>query len=121
MTVQVPKPVWGSELIGSTTTSQLINGGSLNTTVNTYRRIITGWDMISTIAVMPYDEKGYLTVKWRTAASDQAAYETFTAGALKFDLSPRFAESILQGSVRFELGGKVYVDRLGGLFHTIEP
>lgn len=120
MNVQVPRPVWGSELIG-TTSSQLINGGSLNTTVNTYRRIITGWVMVSTIAVMPYDEKGYLTVKWRTAGSGAAVEETHTAQGVKFDITPGFAETILQGSVRFTLGGKVYIDRLGGLFHTIDP
>lgn len=121
MNVRVPKPVWGTELVGSTTTSQLFGGGSLNTTVNTYRRIIESWAMVATIAVMPYDEKGYLTVKWRTGGSGAAVEETFTAQSLKFDLTPEFAESILKGSVRFELGGKEYVDRLGGLFHTIEP
>lgn len=119
--VKVPKPVWGTELIGTTTTSQVINGGSLNTTLNTYRRIITGWTPVSTIATMPYDESGYLVVKWRTGAGASAVTETFTAGALKFDLTPGFAENILAGSVRFTLGGKTYIDRLGGLFHSIDP
>lgn len=119
--VKVPKPVWGTELVGTQQSSQVINGGTLNTTINTYRRIIKEWVFVSTIATMPYDEKGYLIVKWRTAASPNAAVETFTAGALKFDLTPGFAESILQDSVRFLLGDRAYIDRLGGLFHSIDP
>jgi hypothetical protein len=119
--VAVPKPVWENQVIGTQTTGQSVNGGNLNTTVNTYRRIISRWDMIPTVATMPYDETGYLIVKWRTSAAGTSATEVFTAGALKFDLTPGFAESILQGSVRFTLGGLTYVDRAGSLYHSINP
>jgi hypothetical protein len=117
--VAVPKPVWENQLLGTQTTGQSINGGNLNTTVNTYRRIIARWDMVPTVATMPYDEKGYLIVKWRTSAGATSATEVFTAGALKFDLTPGFAESILQGSVRFVLGGLTYIDRAGTLYHSV--
>lgn len=118
-TVQVPKPVWGNQLMGQTTSSQIINGGNLQTTVSTYRRIISSWQMVPTVAMMPIDEKGYVIVRWREAAGGSAATETFQAGALKFDLTPGYAEDIIQGSVRFVLGGKTYIDRLGTLYHSI--
>lgn len=119
--VKVPKPVWGTEVVGTESSTFAQNGGVSTVTRTTYRRIIKEWVFVSTIATMPYDESGYLIVKWRTGASGSAVEETFTAGALKFDLTPGFAESILSGSVRFLLGGRVYTDRLGGLFHSIDP
>lgn len=117
--VQIPKPVWANQLLGETQSSQLINGGNLQTTTKTYRRIISSWDMVSTIATMPYDEKGYLTVKWRTSAAASNSTETFVAGEIKFDITPGFAEDILQGSVRFVCGGLTYIDRLGALYHSV--
>jgi hypothetical protein len=119
LNVQIPKPVWANQLMGETLSSQIINGGTLTTTVKTYRRIIGSWQMVPTIATMPYDEKGYVIVRWRTAAGGTAATETFQAQALNFDLTPGFAEDIISGSVRFVLGGKTYIDRLGSLFHSV--
>jgi hypothetical protein len=114
----IPKPIWFNQLMG-TQTQAWTNGGVLVT--NTMRRIISSWQMVPTVALMPIDESGYVVVKWRTASGGTAATETFTAGALRFDLTPGFAEDILLSSVRFSLGGYEYIDRLGSLFHSINP
>jgi hypothetical protein len=119
LNVQIPKPVWSNQLMGETQSSRIINGGNLTSTVKTYRRIIGSWQMVPTIASMPIDEKGYLTVKWRTSAAANNATETFQVGELKFDLTPGFAEDILQGSSRFIVGGLTYIDRLGTLYHSV--
>lgn len=120
--VKVPKPNWGTEVVGTESTTFVVAGGGTSTiTRTTHRRIITGWTQVSTIATMPYDESGYLVVRWRTGAGATAATEVFTAEALKFDLTPGFAENILAGSVRFTLGNLTYIDRLGGLVHSVNP
>lgn len=119
LNVQIPKPVWSNQLMGEVQSSQVVNGGNLQTTVKTYRRVISSWDLVPTIATMPIDEKGHLTVKWRTSAAAGSGNETFLVNELKFDLTPGFAEDILQGSVRFTLGGLTYIDRLGSLYHTV--
>lgn len=118
-TVQIPKPVWSNQLMGQQVTNNFISGGNLQTTVSTYRRIISSWQMVPTVAMMPIDGKGYVIVRWREAAGGSAATETFQASALKFDLTPGYAEDIIQGSVRYLLGGKTYIDRLGTLYHSV--
>lgn len=119
--VKIPKPVWANQPIGQQRQDVFQNGGSGVSVVTTYRRVISSWILVDTIATMPIDEAGHLTVKWRTSAGATASTETFTAGALKFDLTPGFAEDILQGSVRFTLGAYTYIDRLGSLYHSVSP
>ncbi|MFM1703703.1 hypothetical protein [Aeromonas salmonicida] len=48
---------------------------------------------------------------YRNNNSAQAQNATLTAQALRIDVTPGFAEAILEGSMRFTLGGAVYVDR----------
>lgn len=119
--VMIPKPVWNNQLMGEITSGQLFNGGNLQTTTKTYRRIISSWDMVPTIATMPIDEKGYLIVRWRSGAGATVGQDVLVAGALDFDMTAGYAETIVQGSVRFVLGGKTYIDRLGTLYHSVNP
>jgi hypothetical protein len=113
--VPIPKPVWVTKRIGE----QREGAGVGALLTPTYRRIIENWLMVETAATMPYDDRGYAVVRWRSAAGGTAATETFQAQALNFDLTPSFAEDIIQGSVRFVLGGKTYIDRLGSLYHSV--
>lgn len=117
--VSIPKPIFGNKQIGQVKKDVVINGGSSQETITSYRFQLLSWDYVPTLATMPYDEKGYLVVKWRTTSSSTAASEVFQTSNLKFDLTPGFTEDILQGSVRFTLGGKTYVDRLGSLYHSV--
>lgn len=118
--VKIPRPLWVNVKIGESFSSQVINGGTLNTTISTWRRTMTT-ELVNSVATMPYDEKGYAIVKWRTAAGATATTETFVGNEIVFDITPGYAESILQGSVRFVCGGLTYIDRLGGLYHSIDP
>ena len=118
--ISIPKPNFTNKPIGVTATSKVLPTGQTEvTTKTTYRRIVTSWTNEPTLASMPYDERGYAIVKWRTGAGATAATETFTATEMKFDLTHGYAENIVQGAVRFVLGGKTYIDRLGTLYHTV--
>lgn len=119
--VQIPKPIFGNKQIGETRQDQIVNGGSTQLVTRTYRYQLLSWQYVPTLATMPFDEKGYMIVRWRTVAGGTAATETFQANQIRFDITPGFAEDILQGSVRFVLGGKTYIDRLGSLYHSISP
>ncbi|MGE0968465.1 hypothetical protein ACQF4K_24920 [Ralstonia pseudosolanacearum] len=68
---------------------------------------------------MPIDESGYVKVRYRAADTANAATETVTLAQLEVDLTDHYAEAIVPGSLRFGLGGKVYVDRLGTLVTDI--
>ena len=117
--VQIPKPIFGNQQIGETRQDQIVNGGSTQLVTRTYRYQLLSWQSVPTLATMPIDEKGHLTVKWRTSAAGNTANETFQVDEIKFDLTPGFAEDILQGSVRFVVGGLTYIDRLGSLYHSV--
>lgn len=117
--ISIPKPVFVNKAIGVTQTPTTVGGLPAITTKTTYRRVVQSWVNEPTLATMPYDERGYMIVKWRTGAGATAASETFTASAIKFDLTHGYAENIVQGAVRFVLGGKTYIDRLGTLYHSV--
>lgn len=46
--------------------------------------------------------------------------EVFASSAIRFDLTPRFGESIVPGSVCFSCSGKRYFDRLGSLYNALD-
>ena len=41
--------------------------------------------------------------------------------ALSFDITPTAKGSIVPGSLVFLFGGKLYYDRNGSLYHTLDP
>lgn len=119
--VKVPVPQMFTKSVGTERSTVNNEDGTQTTTAKTtYRRTASGWFMEDSIATMPYDERGYVIVRWRTAAGGSAVEETFTPGAITFDLTDGYAETIVQGSVRFRLGGRTYIDRLGSLYHSID-
>ncbi|MGD7493703.1 hypothetical protein ACQCQQ_26340, partial [Ralstonia pseudosolanacearum] len=77
------------------------------------------WEYKPAGAAMPIDESGYVKVRYRAADAANAATETVTLAQLEVDLTDHYAEAIVPGSLRFGLGGKVYVDRLGSLVTDI--
>jgi hypothetical protein len=118
--VKIPRPEWNNVLMGTITQNDAWGGGIRTTVIGNYRRVMTLTE-VNTVATMPIDEKGYVIVKWRTAAGATAVTETFTGNEIVFDLTPGYAEDILQGSARFVCGGLTYIDRLGSLYHSIDP
>ena len=84
-----------------------------------YRNTFSHWEYKPAGASMPIDESGYVKVRYRAADTANAATETVTLAQLEVDLTDRYAENIVPGSVRFVLGGKIYVDRLGTLVTDI--
>lgn len=86
-----------------------------------YRNTFSHWEYVPTGAFMPYDESGYVKLRYRTTDSSSAAIETLTITEIECDVTDRYAERIVAGSLRFGLGNKTYVDRLGNLFTDIDP
>ncbi|MDP3651125.1 MAG: hypothetical protein Q8R67_05510 [Rhodoferax sp.] len=114
-TVLIPKPVYVNKLLGEarTVTAQ-------GTTITrTYRYLFDHWEYIPAGALMPYDESGYVKVRYRAVDTPNSATETVTLSQLELDLTDRYAERIVPGSIRFALGSKVYIDRLGNLVTDI--
>lgn len=62
-----------------------------------------------------------VSAKYRILAAGSAISETLVSSSLQVDLTPGFAETIVPGSVRFDMGGLTYIDRSGFLFHSINP
>jgi hypothetical protein len=60
------------------------------------------------------------TVHYRTAAAGNATTETLTLAEMEIDLTPDYAETIVNGSVNFTWGGRTYIDRLGLLFYDVD-
>lgn len=47
--------------------------------------------------------------------------DTLTIDALTIDLTPRYGELVVSGSVCFELGGKIYYEKGGQLYYDLNP
>jgi hypothetical protein len=112
VTVSIPIPRYRVERIGFT------HDGTAWRPV--YRNTFTHWEYIPAGASMPIDETGFVKVRYRAQDSPSAAVETLTPTLLAVDVTDRYAERIVPGSVRFSLGGKTYVDRLGTLVTDLD-
>lgn len=65
-----------------------------------------------------------ITVSYQDASfvpNSSSAQDTLALGAVNIDLTPGYAETIVQGSVRFTFGGRTYIDRSGQLYYDIDP
>jgi hypothetical protein len=127
-TAKLPIPNLSKSLIGYTSSSEFtpgvgVGGISTNTTtaVSTYRNIFTGFQYLNVPQIYPNDDSGWVKVSYRVSDSPNTATETQTMTSIKIDLTPDFAETIVYGSVRFDLAGNTYVDRNGQLFTNIKP
>lgn len=112
-TVSVPRARYRVESLGQTASRAPL-----------YRNTFTHWEYVPTGAAMPTDESAYVKVRYRAADSPNAATETLTVDRLLLDLTRSagggYAERIVPGSVRFTLGGKTYIDRLGTLITDMD-
>jgi len=86
-----------------------------------YRNTFRGFDYLPAAAFMPYDETGLAKVQYRTVSSNNTAITTLTISDLSVDLTPGFAETLVPGSINFQLGGKRYFDRNGRLYVDLDP
>ncbi|HCT26868.1 MAG TPA: hypothetical protein DIW85_11715 [Stenotrophomonas sp.] len=63
-----------------------------------------------------------ISVGWMLAGdASQPAQESLPLPAMQLQLTPTISDSIVPGSVRFNFRGRTYVDRSGGLYHSIDP
>jgi len=116
-TVRIPVGRYTVAQIGTTR----VGSGSDVKFVPVYRNLFSRWEYVTAGASMPLDESALVKVRYRATGTSNAVTETFTAGAINLDLTPSFAETIVPGSIHFTLGGKSYFDRLGSLYHDLNP
>ena len=63
-----------------------------------------------------------ISMGWMVAGAAQTtADETLALPPVQLLLTPTISDSIVPGSVRFAFKGRTYVDRNGGLYHSIDP
>lgn len=81
------------------------------------RRVLTGYTYTASPGVL--QPTATVTVGYRATGSGTTTSETFTGGTVNLDLTPTFAETVVPGSVLFELGGRRYFDRVGAIYHSL--
>lgn len=103
--------------------------GPITTKVPTYAYSPTGWVVgggfrVTSVAFLPraafMPPTGTVSVKFQ--AGGTPVVETpisFETDTVKFDLTNRYGEQIVPGSINFVLGGKRYFDRLGSLYNGL--
>ncbi|HDS1531112.1 TPA: hypothetical protein QEK88_000940 [Stenotrophomonas maltophilia] len=63
-----------------------------------------------------------MSAAWLLAGeSSQQAQESLPLPAMQLQLTPTISDSVVPGSVRFGFRGRTYIDRSGGLYHSIDP
>ncbi|MGL5948230.1 MAG: curculin (mannose-binding) lectin protein [Aeromonas sp.] len=92
-----------------------------NNQIAVQRWTMIGIEYHTTAYTFPDGEAGWVEVTYRNNNSAEAQTATLTANALRIDVTPGFAEAILEGSMRFTLGGSTYVDRQGLLYRNPDP
>lgn len=112
-TAPLPRPRYGWITVGSQWEG--------NQLVETQRWAMLGIDYVTTAYTFPDGESGWVDVTYRNNNSAQAINATLTTNALQIDVTPGFAEAILEGSARFTLGSSTYVDRQGLLYRDPDP
>ncbi|MDR0770833.1 MAG: hypothetical protein LBE75_06495 [Burkholderiales bacterium] len=83
-----------------------------------WRLVMTGFAYVP--VYVSFDYAGQVRVRYRLRDTDTAFVETLTISGLNIDVTENFGESIVSGSVRFTLGGKTYIDRLGLMFTDVD-
>lgn len=112
-TAPLPKPTYAWVTVGTKWVG--------NQQIAVQRWTMTGIQYHNTAYTFPDGEGGWVDVTYRNNNSAQAQNATLTAQSLRIDVTPGFAEAILEGSMRFTLGGSTYVDRQGLLYRDPDP
>ena len=112
-TAPLPKPTYAWVTVGTKWVG--------NQQIAVQRWTMTGIQYHNTAYTFPDGEGGWVDVTYRNNNSAQAQNATLTAQALRIDVTPGFSEAILEGSMRFTLGGSTYVDRQGLLYRDPDP
>lgn len=116
LTVQIPKPSFSTVMMGIRTV--LENG--VRKQYEFARNIFQRFVYIPAPATFPIDESGYVIVRYRADNTTNAIVdEEYNISGINFDLTTNYNESIVPGSIRFTLGGLIYSDIAGELYHSI--
>jgi hypothetical protein len=80
----------------------------------------TGYRDVEVTAVAEINPVVPAQVSYRLGGTANTATETSALTTIELDLTPGYAETIVSGSVRFNLGARTYVDRNGQLYCNID-
>lgn len=85
-----------------------------------YSTVQVGFDEVDS-ALVGVDPNTQFVVKYLTSDLPTTAKETFVMPVFYIDLTNKYSEKIVEGSVRFGFAGKTFVDRSGNLYTDIDP
>lgn len=88
--------------------------------VRSGRLKVVGYERLDVLA--QFSAGSIVSASWMLAGdAAQSAEEALPLPAVQLQLTPTISDSIVPGSVRFVFRGRTYVDRSGGLYHSIDP
>lgn len=81
---------------------------------------VVGYERLDVLA--QFSAGSIVSAGWMLAGeAAQSAQEVMPLPAVQLQLTPTISDSIVPGSVRFAFRGRTYIDRSGGLYHSIDP
>ncbi|MCK6230963.1 hypothetical protein [Stenotrophomonas indicatrix] len=81
---------------------------------------VVGYERLDVLA--QFSAGTIISAAWMLAGdSSKQAQETLPLPAMQLQLTPAISDSIVPGSIRFSFRGRTYVDRSGGLYHSVDP
>jgi len=81
---------------------------------------VVGYERLDVLA--QFSAGTIISAAWMLAGdSSEQAQETLPLPAMQLQLTPAISDSIVPGSIRFSFRGRTYIDRSGGLYHSVDP
>lgn len=81
---------------------------------------VVGYERLDVLA--QFSAGTIISAAWVLAGdSSEQAQETLPLPAMQLQLTPAISDSIVPGSIRFSFRGRTYIDRSGGLYHSVDP
>lgn len=81
---------------------------------------VVGYERLDVLA--QFSAGTIISAAWMLAGdSSEQAQETLPLPAMHLQLTPAISDSIVPGSIRFSFRGRTYIDRSGGLYHSVDP
>lgn len=81
---------------------------------------VVGYERLDVLA--QFSAGTIISAAWMLAGdSSEPAQESLPLPAMQLQLTPTISDSIVPGSIRFSFRGRTYIDRSGGLYHSVDP
>lgn len=116
--VPTPSPLYDAPVQTGTSSMPMVGGQTSITT--TYSSPFTGFEYVDASYTYPLAGAA-VKATYTPNGTQQTATETVALTTLELDITNRFAEQIVRGSLRFKLGGSTFVDQAGVIYRDPSP